>query len=159
MRTICISLFFLFPFLILNAQQLEVINSGGGYLETEQGSITFSVGEVVIKTVTQDNVCFTHGFCQTYVTITGINEIPGLDYELIAYPNPTNNFVILKISRDRLTNLKYFLFDLNGRLLDSKNITSNETNIPFNFLIPSTYILKVFDNQVEVKTFKIIKSK
>lgn len=142
---------------IMNAQQLEVLNSGGGYLENANGSITFSIGEVVIETITLGELCFTQGFCQANVTITALSQMPDLEYDLLAYPNPTNNYVILKIGRELVTNLKYLLYDKSGRLLEMKDITSNESIIPFNFLIPSTYFLKVIDNQLEVKVFKIVK--
>jgi hypothetical protein len=158
MKTLKVLVFCLFHFAFLNAQQLEVINSGGGYLENGEGSITFSIGEVVIETIAHGELCFTQGFCQANVTVTAIGEIPSLDYELLAYPNPTKNFVILKTNKDNLTHLKYLLYDFNGRLLTQKDIVSNETKIPFQFLIPSTYLLKIIDKEVEVKTFKIIKS-
>ena len=144
---------------LLNAQQLEVVNSGGGYHENSEGSITFSIGEVIIETIAHGDLCFTQGFCQANVTVTAVNEIPGLDYELIAYPNPTKNYVILKITREKLSDLKYYLFDMHGKLIKTEQVKATETTIPFNFLIPSTYYLKVIDGQIEVKTFKIVKSR
>lgn len=158
MKTFKVLIFCLFHFTFLNAQQLEVINAGGGYHENTEGSITFSIGEVIIETLADGNLVLTQGFNQANVTVTAIGEIPGLDYELLAYPNPTKNFVILKIGRAKLTNLKYYLYDLNGKMIDMKVIKSNETTIPFHFLVPSTYFLKIVDNQMEVKIFKIIKS-
>ena len=158
MKTSIVLVFCLFHFAFLNAQQLEVINSGGGYHENSEGSISFSIGEVVIETIAHGELCFTQGFCQANITVTSIGEITGLEYELLAYPNPTKNFVVLKINKEKLMHLKYLLYDFNGRLLAQKDIVSNETKIPFQFLIPSTYLLKIIDKQVEVKTFKIIKS-
>ncbi len=158
MNTLKILTICLFFSPLLNAQQLEVVNSGGGYHENSEGSITFSIGEVVIETMAHGDLCFTQGFCQAYVTITAINELQNLDYELLVYPNPTKNYVILKITRDKLADLKYLLFDLHGRLLKTEQIRSNETTIPFSFYMPSTYYLKIIDGQKEVKIFKIIKS-
>ncbi len=143
---------------IVNAQQLEILNSGGGYFKNMEGSITFSIGEVIIKTMTQGDCCITQGFCQANVTVTAISEIEGLNYQLIAYPNPAKDFVILKINKDKLLNLKYLLYDMQGRLIKTEHIVSKETNIPFNFYIPSTYYFKIIDKQMEVKTFKIIKA-
>ncbi len=106
MKTLNLFLFGIFFTVILNAQQLEVINSGGGYHENSEGSITVSIGEVVVETIAHGEFCFTQGFCQANVTVTAIGELPELDYELIAYPNPTKNYVILKIGREKLINLK-----------------------------------------------------
>lgn len=159
MKTLKIFLICIFYSNILNAQQLEIVNSGGGFFEKTEGSITFSIGEVLIETYTHGELCFTQGFCQANIKVTAVEEITGLEYELLAYPNPTKNFIILKIVRNKFSNLKYFLFDVNGKLLESKDIISTETNIPFHFLMPSVYFLKIIENQVVVKTFKIIKTK
>ncbi len=158
MRTIKVFLFCILQFSISNAQQLEVVNSGGKFHENDQGSLTFSIGEVVIETIAQDALYLTQGFCQANLTVTPIPG-SGLDYELLAYPNPTKDFVILKINNNDLSNFNYLLYDVNGRLIRSNKITSNETLIPFSFLAPATYFLKIIDNQIEVKSFQIIKIK
>ncbi len=158
MKTCKIFLFCILHFTILNAQQLEVINSGGGNHKNSEGSISFSIGEVVIETIAHGELCLTQGFCQANVTVTSVSELPTLEYELNAYPNPAKNYVILKISREKLYGLKYLLYDAHGRLLALKDVISNETQIPLHFLIPSTYFLKIVDNETEIKTFKIIKS-
>jgi hypothetical protein len=54
-------------------------------------------------------------------------------------------------------NLSYQLYDMNGKLLQNRKVDGNETVITMGNLVPSTYFLKVTDNQKEVKTFKIIK--
>ncbi len=158
MRTIKVFLFCILQFSISNAQQLEVINSGGGFHENDQGSLTFSIGEVVIETISQGELYLTQGFCQANLTITP-GSGSGFPYEILAYPNPAKDFVTLEIKSDDLNNLNYLLYDINGSLLISNQITSNKNSIPFSSLIPATYFLKIIDNQIEVKSFKIIKIK
>ncbi len=154
MKTIKIFLFCILQFSISNAQQLEVINSGGGFHENDQGSLTFSIGEVVIETISQGELYLTQGFCQANLTVT---PGPGPNYEILAYPNPAKDFVTLEIKRNDLNNLNYLLYDINGSLLISNQITSNKSSIPFSPLAPATYILRIIENQIEVKSFKIIK--
>ncbi len=158
MKPLGIILLCVFTYSISQAQQLQIINTGGGHLTNNQGSLSFSIGEVITETVAQDQI-LTQGFFQTNITVTAVNEISQLAYELLAYPNPTKDYVILKISKEKLNNLNYFLYDKFGRLLASEQITTNQTQIPFNFLSPSTYYLKIIDEQIEVMTFKIIKIK
>ena len=157
MKIFKVLLFSIVQCTILNAQQLEVINVGGDYFENNQGSITFSIGEVVIETIEYGELCFTQGFCQSYITITAINDFVEVDYQILAYPNPTTDYIILNINRDKLNGLKYFLYDMKGEILGMKEIDSNETMIPFHLFKPSTYFVKIFDKRLEVKTFKIIK--
>ncbi|MCP4552705.1 MAG: T9SS type A sorting domain-containing protein [Bacteroidetes bacterium] len=157
MKIIKIFIFCILQFSVSNAQQLEVINSGGGFYENDQGSLTFSIGEVVIETISQDKLYYlTQGFCQADIMVI---PMPPPSYDILLYPNPAKDFVILKINNDDLGNLSYLLYDINGVLLRSNQITSNESSIPFSSLAPATYLLKIINNQIEVKSFKIIKIK
>ena len=65
---------------------------------------------------------------------------------------------MLKVDNYDNKNLLYQLFDISGKLLESKKITSNETQIKMEMLIPSNYFIKVTDKKKEIKTFKIIKN-
>jgi hypothetical protein len=65
---------------------------------------------------------------------------------------------MLKVENYDKENLSYKLFDANGKLLDNKKVTGNETTISMANLFPAVYFLKVIDNQKEIKTFKIIKN-
>ncbi|MCP4551192.1 MAG: T9SS type A sorting domain-containing protein [Bacteroidetes bacterium] len=148
MRIVKVFIFCILQFSVSNAQQLEVINYGDGFHENNQGSLTFSIGKVVIETISQ-------GFCQANLTVIPIP--PGLSSEVLAYPNPTKDFTILKINNNDLSSFSYLLYDINGRLLVSNQITSNESSIPFSSLVPATYLLKTINNQIEVKPFEVIK--
>ena len=74
------------------------------------------------------------------------------------YPNPASDYLTLKADDVDLSTLYFKLFDMNGRLLQSKKITSNETIIDMINLRPATYLLTVIKSDTEVKTFKIIKN-
>ena len=65
--------------------------------------------------------------------------------------------VLNNFTKKRLGRYCYQLYNLNGRLIESKILTGEETTISMQELIPSSYILKVFGEQEELKTFKIIK--
>ena len=94
--------------------------------------------------------------------VTGIPEAEGINLTISVYPNPANDFLILKIdanvqTRHALSQIVYELYDINGKLLKSKNITADKTEIATNDLTPATYFLKVTDNKKVIKSFKIIK--
>ena len=82
----------------------------------------------------------------------------------MVYPNPTTDFLILKINGNdvqtrHVLSHQYIasLYDMKGKLLESKKLTSNETTITMENFVVGTYFLKVANNQKEIKTFKIIK--
>lgn len=141
--------------MVLFAQQQEVISTAGTSFENNSGSISFTIGECISSTLTSSGVILTQGFQQSKLVIIDNQPIKPLGIEIVAYPNPTKEFVILKI--DKSQDFSFVLCDLTGRIIEKKDIVSSETEIDVNYLDPSAYILKVLKNNEEVKTFKIIK--
>jgi hypothetical protein len=75
----------------------------------------------------------------------------------VTYPNPTSDYVILKISDSTLDTLSYTLFDVTGKAISNGNITNGDTQIAMQQLAIGIYILKVNRHNQELKIFKIIK--
>jgi len=57
-----------------------------------------------------------------------------------------------------LSTLNFEIYEVNGKLLERKKITSSTETISLENLPSSTYFLKVTSNNEAVKTFKIIKN-
>ena len=142
--------------IIIQAQQQEVISSLGSYMENSSGSIEMTIGECVTKTHITANSILTQGFHQTNLTTTVIMEIAGLDFEIMAYPNPVMESITLRVEKPH--GLLYILYDMNAQILDQRKIENIETEIDFGDLAPSDYIIKVINNDYEVKSFKIVKN-
>ena len=141
--------------MIVFAQPQEVVSSAGGAFENNSGSISFTLGECITSTFSSSGIILTQGFHQPKLVIIDNQPIRPLDIEIVAYPNPAKEFVILKIEKSQ--EFSYVLCDMMGRIIEKKEIVSTETEIDFKTLEPSTYILKVFKNKEDVRTFKIIK--
>ena len=78
--------------------------------------------------------------------------------ELVAYPNQTNNALTLNIGNYNNEKLTYQLYDMQGKLLDSKQVVNSSTTIGMQELPVSTYLLNVLDNNALIKTFRIVKN-
>jgi len=141
----------------LQAQQ--AVPAAGGNAAGSGGTVAYTVGQTSYMTQTDGNTTITQGVQQPYEIslVTGIEYTGSITLECSVYPNPTSDYVILKVGNEELSTLSVQLFDLNGRLLLSKKVENNETTIPMQGLLPSTYFLKVNDNQKEIRTYKIIK--
>ena len=140
----------------LHAQ--ESPTAAGGEAIGVGGSASYSVGQVVYTTNTGSNGSVEQGVQQPYeISATGgINE-SSISLEMSVYPNPTTNYLTLKV--EITENLSYHLFDMQGKVIVSKKITDNTTTVVMESLPTSTYLLKVTDSNKTVKTFKIIKNK
>ena len=154
---------------LVKAQQLEVIATSGDFYKNSSGSLSWTLGEVAIETLSETNFILTQGFQQSKLTVTSVNELPGLDFTISVFPNPASDFLTVKFEKyDRLTSLMYHLYDINGKLLLLKQPEGIETTISLSNFNPSIYILKVIQTKDRgatscvsttscVSIFKIIK--
>jgi hypothetical protein len=140
-----------------NGDAQQIIANSGTTLQNSNESISFTLGELVIDTYNASTKTLTEGFHQPQITITAINELSGLDFTVMAFPNPTSDIVELKVEKVNSKDIEYFLLDINGKLLARKKIESSETEIPFSQLAPAIYILKLQVDGKEAKIFKIVK--
>jgi hypothetical protein len=158
-------LILLFGLCATSLQAQEVVTTAGSYGETTSGSLSWTVGEPVIETITDGNNTLTQGFQQSKLTVTAINNLKISGIELSVYPNPTNSILSIEVKTDKQRDLLLSLFDLNGKLILQKKMTGNKQTIQMQNYKPATYILKIMQakdsNRKDaihcVSTFMIIK--
>lgn len=140
----------------LHAQ--EIVSATGGDANGSGGSSSYTVGQVVYTTTIGTNGSIAQGVQQPYeiYTTAGI-EVIGIYLELAAYPNPVSNVLTLNIGNYNNEKLIYQLYDIQGKLLDSKQVVNSNTRIGMQDFPVSTYLLNVLDNNLLIKTFRIIK--
>jgi len=144
----------------LHAQ--EAIPASGGNASGSGGSSSYSVGQMVYTTNTGTNGSVAQGVQQPFEisVVTGIDEAKDITLQCMAFPNPTIDNLNLKVDASTtlsIQSLSYQLFDVSGKLLETKKVEGSETSIAMGSLVPATYFLKVIQNNKEIKTFKIIK--
>jgi len=146
------------------------VNATGGDASGGGGSVSYSIGQIVYTINTGTNGSVAEGVQQPYEIseVTGIEEAKGINLLVTAYPNPTNDYLKLRIGNDvrtshALSQLSYQLYDINKKLLQNKKITGNQTKIVMSHLVPAIYFVRVVKtnpdlSQQVIKTFKIIKN-
>ena len=137
----------------------DTTSTSGGNALGSGGSASYTIGQVVFTYQVGSNGSVSQGVQQPYEISTALEteEAIGITLQCIIYPNPTTSNVILKIENYNIENLKYFIFDINGRRIANKKITSNETLIYMENLAEASYFIRIMENTKELKTFKIIK--
>ncbi len=146
-----------FIYMGINAQQLEVVATSGDFYENSSGSLSWTLGEVVIETLGETNFILTQGLQQSKLTVTAIDELQTSVIELSVYPNPTNSFLFIEVKTDKQRDLQINLFDLNGKLLLLKKITGNKQTIHMQNYKPAIYILKVTEGNKEIRKKQNVK--
>lgn len=142
----------------LHAQ--ENTNTTGGNASGAGGSVSYSLGQVMYQTHTGANGSVAQGLQQPYEisVVTAIEEAKGINLSVLAYPNPTTDYLTLEIEDFEFSNVYFRLYDISGKLVQSEKILDNQTSIVMSNLVPATYFIKVVQGNKEVKTFKIIKN-
>lgn len=138
-------------------QAQEAVPASGGDAVGTGGSSSYTVGQTVYTTHTGTNGTVSQGVQQPYEisTTTGIN-IKSIDLlGLAIYPNPTTDYLTLTTKNNE--NINYQLFNLEGKLIESKKVTENNTKIQMTELPKAIYFLKVTKSDKIIKSFKIIK--
>jgi hypothetical protein len=156
-RTMISAAFLLLGIGGLHAQ--ESPTATGGDATGAGGTSSYTVGQVVYTTNTGSNGSVAQGVQQPYEisVTTGVNETT-INLEMSVFPNPTTNYLQLKVGSEKLENLNFQLIDLQGKVIENKKVTAITSTINMEELPKAIYFLNVTKNNQLIKTFKVIKN-
>jgi hypothetical protein len=143
-----------------NLSAQETVPASGGNGSGIDGSVSYTVGQLTYAIYASEIGSVGQAIQQPFEILisTGIEET-GITLECSVYPNPVKDFLLLKIKTNVSDRpFSYQLYNMNGEVLRNERIISNETSIFIQNIASSTYLLKIFDNKKQLKTFKIIKN-
>jgi hypothetical protein len=135
----------------------ESLTAAGGEATGLGGTASYSVGQVVYTTATGTKGSVAQGVQQPYEisTTVGIKET-SISLELAVYPNPTTDYLTLKVAD--FETLNFQLVDLQGKIIENKKVTASNTTIKMEELPKAVYFINVTKGNQLIKTFKVIKN-
>jgi hypothetical protein len=134
----------------------EVVTTQGDTYANSTANIAFTIGEVVVNTVSNGNNTLTQGFHQTnwhFVSVT--NHAPKFDVSI--FPNPTSD--VLNIKTSDYEQVNYALYNAQGKQVRQAKLITSQTAIEVSHLAPGNYTLVLQDASKLLKTFKLLKIK
>lgn len=139
----------------IDVQAQEVISTSGGSYKNSTTTIDFSVGELMISTLSTNQVVVTQGFHQSFkATITTL-EPSNFPIEVSVFPNPTSDYINIS-TEDFSDEIAYRLYNINGVLI-SQGTFSKNTKLSINSYTKGFYqLLLTNSNQQLIQTFKIL---
>jgi hypothetical protein len=154
------SSFLLLGLKLLGLQAQQVIPASGGNASGSGGTASYTVGQVLYTTNIGSKGSVVQGVQQTYEisVISGVENAKDINLSYIVFPNPTADYLTLKINSNSQIRFVASLYDINGRLISMQGIESNESRIEMKNLVSGVYFLKVYNTIGLIKTFKIIKN-
>ena len=153
---IVISLFF---YALQFSYAQETNPASGGEAAGSGGTVSYTVGQLVYTNPTIASGSLHQGIQQSFEFVTLSNpELTAVTLKAVTYPNPTTESITLALKDADLTGLSYVMYDLLGRLVTKGMVATSETKIAMKSLPIGVYILRIQQNNKELKTFKIIKN-
>ena len=141
------------------AQGQGTIPATGGTATGSGGSVTYTVGQIADSVITGTNGFIIQGVQQPYEisTVTAIEDTEDITLGYSVYPNPTEGIIRLVIKSFNEGDFRFQLYNLNGTVLQDKEVTDEETEISMENHASAVYFLRVLRDNREVKVFKIVK--
>lgn len=132
--------------------------STGGVATGAGGSVTYTIGETNYITSTGTGGQVTQGLQQPFEIYLLEAESAELNIAVSLFPNPASEKIIISVESSVTENLRYQLYDMDGKLLIEKKMESGQADILMRDYASATYFVKVINNNNESKNFKIIKN-
>ena len=141
---------------------LQSINSSGQTMTQSNGSLTFTVGELVVLTQTDsDGNTLGSGFTSgALLTTASIQEPNASLINVKVYPNPTTDLVTVSIQETKLAQVVLEIVDVNGKSISVEKYAGMTNNIGISTSLweKGIYILNLKNNENQLLgSYKIIK--
>jgi hypothetical protein len=137
----------------------EVVPAAGGQASGDGGTVSYSIGQLTYQLHSSSGGSVAEGVQLPYEisVVTSSEDAREIKLTVSAFPNPTTDYLTLQVDAFNLSDVSYHLYDMQGKLLQSENISDIQTNVSMRNLVPAVYFIKVMQHSREIKTFKIVK--
>ena len=118
----------------------HVIASAGTSFTTASVRMEFTIGEVVISTLTGSSNVLTQGFHQPQISIMGVESFTN-EYSFHLYPNPTEQYVTIESSKE--DEMRVHIYDCNGKVIQVSNIFLQKVTMNIELLSAGAYFMVI----------------
>lgn len=133
--------------------------ASGRDISGEGGSISYTIGQMTYTAHSGLTGTLNQGVQQPYeITVfSNLSETNPFTLEVTFFPNPVKDQLTLKLNDNNLSNLRYFIADVNGSHLASADVNSQVTLINMGEFPPAVYFITIKAGETTVTSFKILK--
>ncbi|MGC4130469.1 MAG: T9SS type A sorting domain-containing protein [Bergeyella sp.] len=139
-------------------QAQQAISASGGNATGSGGSSSYTVGQMAYNSYSSSAGSVNQGVQQPYEIFTlATDDVSAEKKEILLYPNPVQDLLYVDFGKEAAGNSSYQLFDAQGKLVKQGNLNQKKNELDMRTLPQSIYIIKIVEDDKNVKTFKIIK--
>lgn len=132
---------------------LEVVGSAGGFEQSNAGSFSYTVGEVVTEYVETNAGSSSQGFQQVFEALL-LGSLFPFEASIMVFPNPASDRVHLR----GVEGMHLRLYDIQSRLISERGALADSELLDLNGLPQGIYLLEFFNNESDQhKIVKLIK--
>jgi len=137
----------------------EALSSAAYSANGTSVQLNWTLGECVVETFENGKLVLTQGYQQSRLTVTSYHQ-PVSSVMLRVYPNPVSESLIVEwIEPTPQQRALLSLYDSNGRMLFSREMSGNPESLNMQLFSPGHYLLKVsFSNHCPDQIFPIMKA-
>ncbi|MBI9068961.1 MAG: T9SS type A sorting domain-containing protein [Salinivirgaceae bacterium] len=156
---LCIAMqFAIFVGAYSQSAELNLISTAGDYFETDNLSISWSVGEVLTEAFSTNDLYLGQGFQQGGDFTTGISQMKPNEFNIELFPNPaTTEFSLNLIDfENRRVDYQLQLFDISGQLVMAEKLYNDFNKIDIKEIKSGTYFVRLIDNEKAINKIFIL---
>lgn len=97
--------------------------------------LSYTVGEISVKGLSNGNIKLGQGFTSSAVQSTTVTAIQEADKELLQvklYPNPASDLLFLDIENCKDPNIQISIYDISGKLISKETYVAQNNHIGIN---------------------------
>ena len=138
----------------------SAVTASGGEASGNSGNLSYSIGQTFCSANAGTSGQINEGVQQPYeiYDVTDVQSAISEVISLSAFPNPTSDFLTLRIESDDIEGFDCAMYDISGKEILQKRIISSETSLNVQQLPSATYFVRVTKEKKELKSFKIVKN-
>ncbi|MDB3907772.1 T9SS type A sorting domain-containing protein [Crocinitomicaceae bacterium] len=140
---------------LLGFSQQYTVATGGTAAGTT-GSVSYSIGQIDYTNTSSADGSSNEGLQQPFEFFDPDASVTELQWGTSLFPNPTMDQVIIQLENIP-EEARYYLYDLNGKVLLSNDIHTQETILDIRSFAAGSYLLKMIAPSKSTSTIQIIK--
>jgi hypothetical protein len=134
----------------------QVTSTAGTSFANGANQLDWTLGESVTSSLSANNQLVTQVFHQSNLTITAIDKLDN-KIGITIFPNPTLDIIQIKFEKVNENNVLE-LYSVDGKLLLTKNASTDiQLQLDLSAYNSGTYILKIKNKKVQLRSYQVIK--
>ncbi len=140
----------------------QAITTSGATMNQSNAKLSFTVGEIVVKTVSSGSNNIGQGFINssTSNTVTAIKEPTSTSLQMKVYPNPASDLVYVDISDSKVLTIQVSVYDITGKQISNDIYVAGNNHIGVNTQgwQKGEYMITISDTRGEqLGSYKIVR--